>query len=417
MLYSLSKSFTSTAVGMAINEGYLSVDDLVVSFFPEETAGNTDPNLAKMRVRHLLSMSTGHAEDTTAHRDELFDTKWCAGILTIPVEYEPGTHFVYNSGASYLLSAIIQKLTGMKIVDYLQPRLFEPLGIEHPTWEISPEGINSGGWGLNLKTEDIARFGQLYLQKGVWEGRQLLPESWVKAATSVQISNGNNPDSDWEQGYGYQFWRCRHGAYRGDGAFGQFCIIMPEQDAVLAITSAVDDLQPILNEVWEHILPFLGTEPLPEDPANQAKLTQKLSGLALMPPQGQVMGNSAASLSGQTFRMEPNDLKIEAISFDFKADQSTITLHTTQGKRTIVCGNGAWIDGIVEAGEELGPQPAVCSGIWSADNTFEATFRYYETPFFDTFAFHFDKDRLTIQGSVNVSFGAKEHPLLKGQSV
>ena len=132
-----------------------------------------------------------------------------------------------------MLSAIVQKATGKTVLDYLKPRLFDPLGIEHPTWETSPQGISAGGFGLSIRTEEIARFGQLYLQHGKWDGKQLVPADWVAAATSLQTSNGSNPLSDWDQGYCYQFWRCTHGAYRGDGAFGQYCIVMPEQDAVV----------------------------------------------------------------------------------------------------------------------------------------------------------------------------------------
>ncbi len=203
-----------------------------------------------MRVRHLLSMSTGHAEDTTRYLREEKDGNWVKAFLAQPVEYEPGTHFLYNSGATYMLSAIVQKLSGLKVVDYLRPRLFEPLGIENPRWETWPQGINTGGWGLNINTEDIARFGQLYLQSGMWHGQRLVPAAWIEEATARQVSNGSNPDSDWEQGYGYQFWRCRHNAYRGDGAFGQYCLVMPDQDAVLAITSGVSDMQAVLNVIW-----------------------------------------------------------------------------------------------------------------------------------------------------------------------
>ena len=156
-----------------------------------------------------------------------------------------------------MLSAIVQKATGKTVLDYLKPRLFEPLGIEHPTWETSPQGISTGGYGLSIRTEDIAKFGQLYLQKGKWHGKQLVPAAWVEAATARQTSNGSNPKSDWDQGYGYQFWRCRHGAYRGDGAFGQYCIVMPEQDAVIAITSGVKDMQAVLNLVWDKLLPAM----------------------------------------------------------------------------------------------------------------------------------------------------------------
>jgi CubicO group peptidase (beta-lactamase class C family) len=163
-----------------------------------------------MRISDLLRMSTGNQTEPPRTRDR----PWTKAFLAHPVPFKPGTHFLYNTSATYMLSAIIQKATGTTVLDYLKPRLFEPLGIDHPTWETSPQGISAGGFGLSIRTEDIARFGQLYLQKGKWHGKQLVPEAWVQEATARQTSNGSNPNSDWEQGYGYQFWRSRHAAYR-----------------------------------------------------------------------------------------------------------------------------------------------------------------------------------------------------------
>jgi CubicO group peptidase (beta-lactamase class C family) len=177
MLYSLSKSFTSTAVGMAVDEGRLSIDDRVLDFFPEEAPARVSRNLDAMRVRHLLSMSTGHAEDTTDYLHRRRDGNWIRAFLARPVKHEPGTFFLYNTGATYMLSAIVQKVTGLTLIDYLRPRLFEPLGIANPVWEVSPQGINTGGYGLSITTEDIARFGQFVLQKGKWQGRQLVSEA------------------------------------------------------------------------------------------------------------------------------------------------------------------------------------------------------------------------------------------------
>src|SRR5207248_4818494 len=162
----------------------------------------------------------------------------------------------------------------------------DPLGIEHPTWEVSPQGINTGGYGLSVRTEHIARFGQLYLQKGKWQGKQLVPESWVDAATGRQTANGSNPKSDWDQGYGYQFWRCRNGAYRGDGAFGQYCIVLPEQDAVIAITSGVKDMQQALDVVWDKLLPEMKATTLPPNDAAANQLSQRLKNLSLRPQDG-----------------------------------------------------------------------------------------------------------------------------------
>src|SRR5829696_8334198 len=191
-LYSLSKSFTSTAVGLAIAEGKLSLDDEVIKFFPDDVPADASANLKSMRVSDLLRMSTGHQ----AEPQRTAEAAWTKTFLAQPVPFKPGTHFLYNTAGTYMQSAIVQKVSGQTVLDYLRPRLFEPLGIENPTWEASPQGISAGGFGLSVRTEDIAKFGQLYLQKGNWNGKQLVPASWVAEATARQTSNGSSPSSD-----------------------------------------------------------------------------------------------------------------------------------------------------------------------------------------------------------------------------
>src|SRR5262250_809160 len=170
VLFSLSKSFTSTAVGLAISEGKLSLDDQVLKFFPEDAPAEPSANLKAMLVRDLLRMATGNQTEAQIRAD---NTPWTKTFLSHPVPFKPGTHFLYNSPSTYMLSAIVQKVTGMTVLDYLRPRLFEPLGFKNPTWVTSPQGISAGAYGLMARTEEIARFGQLYLQKGVWKGQQL----------------------------------------------------------------------------------------------------------------------------------------------------------------------------------------------------------------------------------------------------
>jgi CubicO group peptidase (beta-lactamase class C family)/sugar lactone lactonase YvrE len=277
VLYSLSKSFTSTAVGFAVAEGKLSVDDPVLKFFREDAPENPSDKLKAMRVRDLLTMSTGHETEPKFSGD----VPWAKSFLAHPVPHKPGAHFLYNSPGSYMLAAIVQKVTGETVLDYLKSRLFEPLGIENPEWGTSPQGINLGGWGLKVRTEDIAKFGQLYLQKGKWNGKQLIPAAWVEQATTKQVSNGSDPTKDWDQGYGFQFWRCRHGAYRGDGAFGQFCVVLPEQDAVIAITANTRDMQAQLNVVWDKLLPAFQSSALPANAEESAKLKETFAKLAV----------------------------------------------------------------------------------------------------------------------------------------
>lgn len=275
VLWSLSKSFTSTAVGLAVAEGKLSIDDPVIGFFPDSLPPEPSANLKAMRVRDLLTMTTGHQDEVNLREQ----SDWIRAFLAHPVPHKPGTHFRYNTPATFMQSAIVQQVTGQTVLEYLGPRLFEPLGIAAPRWDNNPQGISIGGYGLYLRTEEIAKFGQLQLQKGTWNGQTLIPESWVELATSKQVSNGSNPESDWDQGYGFQFWRCRHNAFRGDGKDGQFCVVLPEQNAVVVLTANTGNMQAELNIVWDKLLPAFQPQALPENPAAVAALRETIAGL------------------------------------------------------------------------------------------------------------------------------------------
>ncbi len=415
MLFSLSKSFTSTAIGLAVAEGRLTVDDRVLSFFPEDAPSQIDENLALMRVHDLLAMATGHAEDTTRYLHECEDGNWVKAFLARPVAHTPGTHFVYNSGATYMLSAIVQKLTGMTLLDYLHPRLFAPLGIAHATWESCPRGINVGGWGLKITTEAIARFGQMYLQRGVWQGQSLVPAAWVAEATARQVANNHEKNIDWAQGYGYQFWRCRHDAYRGDGAFGQFCIVMPDQDAVLAITSGVGDMQAVLNLVWTHLLPAMEPSMLPEDKSARADLIDKLGNLVLPVALGTPSSTVAAKVTGQTYGFAANEGKVTAATFNFDADGCSFTLRDDRGEHRIQGGSGVWRKGITTL-DIRGQQPVAASGAWADENTYVLKFYYYTTPFCPTIRARFVEDQLLLDYEINVAFGPTQLPQLVGHA-
>ena len=420
ILFSLSKSFTSTAVGLAIGEGKLSLDDQVLKFFPEDAPAEPSANLKSMRVRDLLRMATGHQTEPQPFAS---NAPWTRTFLAHPVPFKPGTHFLYNSPATYMLSAIVQKVTGMTVLDYLKPRLFEPLGIDSPTWVASPQGISAGAYGLALRTEDIARFGKLFLQKGKWEGKQLVPAQWVEEATARQTSNGSAPTSDWDQGYGYQFWRSRHNTYRGDGAFGQFCMVMPEFDAVVAITSGTRDMQSVMNLVWDKLLPAMKPDHLPENPDARRKLETRLAGLAVKFPAGQPSSSTVAKVSGKWFSFPSNDRGVSAISFDFSSPTPVLIVRTTHGELRTPVGIGSWnksavgyangLDGALSVPEH--PLLAY-SGAWSAPDVFTVKVVLYQTPFYSTLNFRFDGDRLLFDSEHNVSFGARTLPQLVGQA-
>lgn len=273
ILWSGSKTFNAAAVGFAQQEGLLNVDDPVLKYLDGyEVNPETADRWARVTIRHLLCMGSGLVYDPSAELKTHLMKDGVRNILAARIEWEPGTQFKYNSMNSYLLSAIVTKVTGEKVVDYLTPRLFEPLGIRKYIWTESAEGLNFGGWGLYLTTESFAKMGQFYLQKGVWEGKRLLEESWFDEAMSPQIIQHQHlitPENaaDWEeyakgnegcQGYGFQMWCCTHGAYRLDGAWGQISMIIPDKNAVVTVNGHSSHPKEILMAaIWKYIYPAL----------------------------------------------------------------------------------------------------------------------------------------------------------------
>ncbi|HZR33723.1 MAG TPA: serine hydrolase [Nevskia sp.] len=412
-LYSLSKSFTSTAIGFAVAENRLKRSDRVVDFFPYQTPAKVDVRLAALRVEHLLTMSVGQASDAT--RVVSHSPDWVRTFLSLPLAFEPGSVFCYNSAASYMLSAIAQAVTGERIVDYLRPRLFDPLGMPPMHWAVSPQGVNTGGWGLSATTETLFRFGQFYLQQGRWNGRRLLPAEWIRQATAFKIQqpatqgqalSALQQTSDWHQGYGYQFWRCRHDGYRGDGSFGQFCIVLPRLDAVIALTARTLDLQGLLDLVWDHLLPGLEAGPLRQDPALSARLGERLAGLSLAPPAG--ARRSARYGGRREYRIAPNALGVERLEVAFDDDACRLAFSIGDRRYPIACGIGRWHDGetllpgtppefteFIAADTDPGhPTRIAAAGAWRDDSAFEMQWRYYETPHFDTVVLRFADDRV-----------------------
>jgi CubicO group peptidase (beta-lactamase class C family) len=418
-LYSLSKSFTSTAVGLAINEGKLKLDDKVISFFADDLPAEVSTNLAAMTVKDLLTMSSGHAKDTIQPmRTNTTGESWAKIFLSLPVDHAPGTHFLYNTGATYMASAIVQKVTGQNVLEYLKPRLFEPLGIEGIDWEMDPRGIAVGGYGLRVRTEDIAKFGQLLLQKGMWNGKQLVPANWIAMATSAQIDNAPanptrpNAENDWAQGYGFQFWRCTHNGVRGDGAFGQFCLMMPEQDMVVAITGESFDLQASMKLVWDHVLPAVQTG-IADDPKNQANLSKKLKGLALPIPGSANTPLLSSKINGKKFELADNPLKVKSVSFNFKGDDGTVTFDEDGSQKAIKFSMGKWAitkdfktQGMFTMQNRAPVTTQLAVGATCPnDTTLALRLRYTETSHGDNFTFVFDGNQVTLTFLNSVSKG------------
>ena len=427
-LYSLSKSFTSTAVGLAAAEGRLTVDDRVATFFPDRLPAAVSDHLAALRIKDLLSMAVGSGKEPT--RDMVQEDDWVKFFLAAPITHAPGSVFMYNSAATYMCSAIVQQVTGQRVVDYLRPRLFDPLGIGPVTWETCPRGINTGGWGLSVRTEDLARFAQLYLQKGQWQGRQILPAAWVAEATAKHIQQPlpdkparQNEQNDWVQGYGYQFWRCTHGGFRGDGAFGQFAVVLPEQDAVVVMTAESHNLQGQLDLVWSHLLPAMQKAPLPADSSGRARMDAALQALALPLPAGVA---APAALPSRIFKLAGNALGLQSAAFAFRPDGVDVTFRTADRAHVLPVGCGRWGFGstglpgtpprLISGGSPPPGTPfaIAAAGAWKDDHTFEFALRYIDTPHRDTVTCAFSRDGGAVEIRFANSISPDTRPVLQG---
>jgi CubicO group peptidase (beta-lactamase class C family) len=433
-LYSTSKSFTATAVGFAVSEKKLSVDDKVVSFFPDQLPDTVSKFLSALKVKDLLSMSAGQDPDPT-FKVVTSENNWVKSFLSVPIVHEPGTKFLYNTLVTYMLSAIVQKATGEKVIDYLKPRLFQPLSIDGMDWEVDPKGINCGGWGLRLRTEDMAKFGQLFLQKGKWNGSQVLPASWIQDASTLKIyqapdaPQSKKDSSDWMQGYCYQMWRCRHNAFRADGAYGQYIIVMPDQDAVIAITAETADMQSELNLVWDYLLPAIKGEKLAQNSSLNIQLKQRLSTLVLpLPTTLGTIPPLENKISGKTYVFEPNDRHLKSLGFTFEVSKCSLTMQIDSASYNFNLGYGQWIQGetalpgpdlLLQAKAHfVGIPPSKTEGSfgWKDENTLELVLRYIESPHTETITCKFDKNKLSVDFHYSNMPGYKQpeiHGVLK----
>lgn len=381
MVYSLSKSVTAMAVGMAVEEGLFSLDDRIAELFPDKVPPPPfrSNRVGKITVRHLLNMTSGIRLN---EGNSVFERDWIKAYFASDCAYEPGEKFTYNSMNSYVLSALIQKKTGEGLTDYLLPRLFDPLGIDHVVWERCPMGIEKGGWGLFLRPEDMAKLGQLYLQKGLWtvdgESRRLLSEQWIAESTDMGIRTSMG---EHQTAYGYHLWEFPiPGAYQFNGVFGQYVVVIPQIDVVIAITSGSHGL--FVDKSAEIIQKYFGSDeafsetPLPENLRALRSLKKTQASLSLFPdtvplqrrrtfverlehklfPQRSVpqLSSDAKWINGRSYKLEnpygsilPFIFSVEKdsflpaiqrVSFAFAPDFCTIEFSDGEEKQTIRAG-------------------------------------------------------------------------------
>ncbi len=395
-LWSLSKSFTSVAIGIAQHEGLLKLTDTIASFFPEFDSVITDERMRKVTLRDLLTMRSGHeccaygamTGELDLNNREAYGV-FARGFLASKLKYEPGTHFIYNTAATYMLSAAVQRVAGVTLREYLMSRLFAPMGIVPGIWEESPDGVSLGGIGLYLKTKDIAKFGQMILNHGVWDGVQVVPADYVAEATSLQTETDIEEDApkgpNWNNGYGYQFWMSRFG-FRADGACGQYSIILPQYDIVIAINAAMANMGAIMEDVlWSILLPAIQDAPLPEDSAAHQSLLKLADELVLPTMPGDITKRG----TNRVFEFEKNYAGILSCSVEFGEDECALTFDTTHGFQQLRAGFGSHRISCIRLQDQIA-HPIAASAAWDDAGKLQIRAFFLDSTFHDFFTIDLD---------------------------
>lgn len=413
-MYSVSKSFTATAVGFAVTEGLLSLDDVVTDFFPDYPPRTPHEYFQKMTVRTLLTMTSGKQTDMMANKGKI---DWVEDFINSPWVFEPGTEYLYVNENIYMLCAILHRVTKMSVIEYLTPRLFQPLGIETPFWETDPNGVEAGGWGLYITTEDLAKFADCYLHEGKYRGRRVIPKTWAQEATQNQIGDIRMPseDPDCNSGYGYCFWMnaTQIPSYRADGMFSQFAINFPQLDASVITTAAIPVEAQARAAIWK-FFPYAffneNTEkkPLQIEPTQidrpavspRSMLEKKIEGRTIKVRKKILLNLIGFPMSmlplAVTFMMSDRAGNIDNIRFRFKEHECSITWDEGDENNTVACGmDGHFRYGTMTLGKTAFK---VCANaVWLDEINLKISIRPIETIGKRELNFLFRrKDRVTI---------------------
>lgn len=333
LVYSVSKTFTSTAIGLAVQEGILRVEDRLLDYFPECQNLPMDARAAKITLRDVLTMSTGHERDTVGDMCNSENTSWPEIFFTRKMAYMPGERFVYNSGGTYMLSEVISRVTGKSLRIWLQEKLFAPLGITDVSWDIHGD-VNTGAWGLLIAPRDLCKVGLLYLNKGVWNGQRILSEAWIQEATTPWIATNIKGCTNWGQRYGYQIWENIPGSYRADGAFGQYCMVFPQQDMVIVTTAEEMDGSRIFPLVERHLLTGLAESQIGRDAWAFACLQKELARWETPAVYQATSSHLQYLLQNKTFTLQSIDAPEEQHTLSLDSFNSRLRI-TIDGKQII----------------------------------------------------------------------------------
>jgi CubicO group peptidase (beta-lactamase class C family) len=431
-LHSLTKTYAATAVCLAVDEGLVRLEDRLIDLFPEDAPAEISENLAMLTVKDVLCMGCGM--ETMPKPSE----HWIRDFLAVPVVHKPGTVFMYNSMGSNMLGAIVKRVSGQGLHAFLKPRLFDKIGIDGDKfkWMLLPDGLEVGGGGGFATTEDNARLMMLYLQNGLWDGERVLSEEMVKMATSLQMDTSTNVEGipDCRLGYGFQIWMCHpEGAYRADGALGQYSIVFPNLDMVVSINESApypNVVQDVLDIVYDVLLPEVADGPLPEDPEAFAELAHRLAGLAIPRPPYSPYSSYIDKINGKRFLVREGDIpwiadyrmmvagtpeRVTAFRLDFEPGACKITFDVENKPFEVAVGiNG---NGVTSTVKTKWPFSQVyTAGWWEHDAKLILQFRWLETCIIKQVAIEFADGEAAVTTS-NRKVGVFDPPDVHARAV
>jgi CubicO group peptidase (beta-lactamase class C family) len=408
LTHSVTKSFTACAIGLLIDDGHLSLDDTVASFFPTEAgeARKADPRVMQITVEDLLTMRSGHGKEVSGSIWRGIASSWVSEFFRIPIAHEPGSTYVYSSAASYMLSAIVTRVTGQTLHDYLKPRLFEPLGIRDEHWDIGPDGFNPGGNGISMTLPAMLKLGILHAQNGIWQGQQILPRWWVREATRFHGRQGD--------GYGYH-WVIGEGYYAALGVFVQMILVLPKQNAVLVVNAAMRESAVLLPHIRRHFPDVLGGTP---DNGADLRLKARLDRWSNAPAFTS-SATPAITVHDTRWAIDANPLGLANIAFHEVPDGLWVTITDADGEHIVIHAFDGWMErrttlpgADLHHGYAMANAPTAAGARWIAPDRLELVWHFIESAFRDTVTIHFEGDRLTLDRRVNINSSAEAWPTL-----
>lgn len=409
LLFSMTKSFTSLGIGIASDKGYLNIEDEIISYFPAQLPEQISNNLSKIKIKHLLTMTSGLNNNTY---EELYPQKnWIKAFLNQKFPQEPGSYYCYSTHGSHMLSAIVEKATGNSLLEFLNENLFKQLDIPKPQWETCPLGMTAGGMGLSLSTESIAKVGVMLLNKGIYQGKRILSESYVNEATSPHVFKHTERDKENRVfsglQYGYQIHVGYKGYFRLDGAFGQICLVVPDKKIIVVATSRGTRTEKLLKYIYEYLLKSYNIEEKLGRAFYYAELQEKLKSLKYVMPTFSDIPTGTPKLNKSCYKIDQNPNGINKIIFNQIGQELILTIINTDRQEYRVRFNFAEpvaYKGLFLKDIQSYEQKYISYAKWVSNIELELHVNYVETPYVVMYRFSFSNNEIEMQFFINVSF-------------